>query len=155
MYWNQLNKTKKNKKTMRAINEIIVHCTGTIPSESTTVEAVRKYHMEHNGWKDIGYHYLVYLDGSIHAGRPIDLKGAHCKNHNEGTVGICYVGGLVAKNKAGDTRTSMQKTALRNLIHALKICFPTIKKVSGHRDYDNKACPCFDAKAEYNSLVKD
>jgi hypothetical protein len=61
----------------------------------------------------------------------------------------------VAKNKAGDTRTSMQKIALRNLIHALKICFPTIKKVSGHRDYDNKACPCFDAKTEYNGLVKD
>ena len=72
---------------MRKLNEIIVHCTGTIPSESTTVEAVRKYHMEHNGWKDIGYHYLIYLDGSIHAGRPIDQKGAHCKNHNEGTVG--------------------------------------------------------------------
>lgn len=140
---------------MRKLNEIIVHCTGTIPSESTTVEAVRKYHMEHNGWKDIGYHYLIYLDGSIHAGRPIDVKGAHCKNHNEGTVGICYVGGMVAKNKAGDTRTSMQKIALRNLIHALKICFPTIKKVSGHRDYGNKDCPCFDAKSEYNSLVKD
>lgn len=140
---------------MRKLNEIIVHCTGTIPSESTTVEAVRKYHMERNGWKDIGYHYLIYLDGSIHAGRPIDQKGAHCKNHNEGTVGICYVGGLVEKNKAGDTRTPMQKIALRNLIRALKVCFPTIKKVSGHRDYANKACPCFDAKAEYNGLVKD
>lgn len=140
---------------MRKLTEIIVHCTGTIPSESTTVEAVRKYHMEHNGWKDIGYHYLVYLDGSIHAGRPIDQKGAHCKNHNEGTVGICYVGGLVAKNKAGDTRTPMQKIALRNLIRALKVCFPTIKKVSGHRDYGNKACPCFNANDEYGGLVKD
>lgn len=145
----------KNKTNMRKLNEIIVHCTGTIPSESTTVEAVRKYHMERNGWKDIGYHYLIYLDGSIHAGRPIDQKGAHCKNHNEGTVGICYVGGLVAKNKTGDTRTPMQKVALRNLIRALKVCFPTIKKVSGHSDYDNKACPCFDAKDEYNELIKD
>ena len=146
---------KKNTKKMRPINEIIVHCTGTIPSESTTVEAVRKYHMEHNGWKDIGYHYLIYIDGSIHAGRPIDQKGAHCKNHNEGTVGICYVGGLLPNKKPFDTRTNAQKTALRELVTALKICFPTIKKVSGHHDYDNKACPCFDAKAEYNSLVKD
>lgn len=139
---------------MRKLNEIIVHCTGTIPSESTTVEAVRRYHVEHNGWKDIGYHYLVYLDGSIHAGRPIDQVGAHCKNHNEGTVGICYVGGLVAKNKTGDTRTEAQKTALRNLVKALKYYFPTITKVSGHRDYANKACPCFDAKAEYTNFVK-
>lgn len=140
---------------MRKINEIIVHCTGTIPSESTTVETVRRYHVEHNGWQDIGYHYLIYLDGSIHAGRPIDQKGAHCKNHNENTIGICYVGGLVAKNKAGDTRTLKQRIALRDLIHALKVCFPGITKVSGHRDYANKACPCFDARAEYGGLVKD
>ena len=139
---------------MRKLNEIIVHCTGTIPSESTTVEAVRRYHMEHNGWKDIGYHYIVYLDGSIHVGRPIDQKGAHCKGHNDNTIGICYVGGLVDKNKAGDTRTLKQRIALRDLIRSLKYCFPTITKVSGHCDYASKACPCFDARAEYGELVK-
>ena len=97
---------------MRKIDEIIIHCTGTIPSNSTTVEAVRKYHKEHNGWKDIGYHYLIYLDGSIHQGRPIDQKGAHCSNHNEGTIGICYVGGLAADKTPKDTRTVAQVAAL-------------------------------------------
>lgn len=139
---------------MRVINEIIVHCTGTVPSKSTTVEAVRKYHKEHNGWKDIGYHYLIYLDGSIHQGRPIDQVGAHCKDHNTGTIGICYVGGLLSNKKTGDTRTNEQKKALTELIKALKICFPTITKVRGHRDYSIKPCPCFDAKAEYDHLVK-
>lgn len=134
---------------MRPLKEIIIHCTGTIPSNSTTVEAVRRYHVNHNGWKDIGYHYLIYLDGSIHQGRPLDQKGAHVKNHNEGTIGVCYVGGLDNNKKAKDTRTEAQKLALHRLVDALKTAFPTIKKVSGHYMYDNKACPCFDVRAEF------
>lgn len=134
---------------MRPINEIIIHCTGTVPSNSTTVEAVRNYHVNHNGWKDIGYHYLIYLDGSIHQGRPIDQSGAHTKNHNSNTIGVCYVGGLDANKKPKDTRTPQQVEALHKLVEALKVCFPTIKKVSGHYMYDNKACPCFDVRKEF------
>lgn len=134
---------------MRTINEIIIHCTGTIPSNSTTVEAVRNYHVKHNGWKDIGYHYLIYLDGSIHQGRPIDQSGAHTKNHNSTTIGVCYVGGLDSNKKPKDTRTPEQVEALHKLVEALKVCFPTIKKVSGHYMYDNKACPSFDVRKEF------
>lgn len=134
---------------MRTINEIIIHCTGTIPSNSTTVEAVRNYHVKHNGWKDIGYHYLIYLDGSIHQGRPIDQSGAHTKNHNSTTIGVCYVGGLDSNKKPKDTRTPEQVEALHKLVEALKVCFPTIKKVSGHYMYDNKACPNFDVRKEF------
>lgn len=134
---------------MRPINEIIIHCTGTVPSTSTTVEAVRNYHVKHNGWKDIGYHYLIYLDGSIHQGRPIDQAGAHCTNHNQNTIGICYVGGLDAKKNPKDTRTEAQVLALRKLVNALKTTFPTIKKVSGHNQYSSKPCPCFDVRKEF------
>lgn len=134
---------------MRPLTEIIIHCTGTVPSTSTTVEAVRNYHVKHNGWKDIGYHYLIYLDGSIHQGRPIDQAGAHCTNHNQNTIGICYVGGLDANKKPKDTRTEAQVLALRKLVNALKTTFPTIKKVSGHNQYSSKPCPCFDVKKEF------
>lgn len=135
---------------MRPITEIIIHCTGTVPSPDTTVASVREYHIKHNGWKDIGYHYLIYTDGSIHQGRPIDQVGAHCSDHNSGTVGVCYVGG---KNEAGelvDTRTVRQVAAIRQLVSALKVCFPTIKKVSGHYMYNkSKPCPCFDVAKEF------
>lgn len=134
---------------MRKIDEIIIHCTGTVPSDLTTVEAVRRYHVNTLGWKDIGYHYLIYLDGSIHQGRPIDQAGAHCKNHNQRTIGICYVGGLDVNKKPKDTRTLRQVAAIRQLVQSLKVCFPTIKKVSGHYMYDNKPCPCFDVKKEF------
>ena len=134
---------------MRPIEESIIHCTGTVPSDLTTVEAVRRYHVNTLGWKDIGYHYLIYLDGSIHQGRPIDQAGAHCKNHNQRTIGICYVGGLDVNKKPKDTRTLRQVAAIRQLVQSLKVCFPTIKKVSGHYMYDNKPCPCFDVKKEF------
>lgn len=134
---------------MRKIDEIIIHCTGTVPSDSTTVESVRNYHVKHNGWKDIGYHYLIYLDGSIHQGRPIDQVGAHCKNHNQTTIGICYVGGLDKEGKTVDTRNVRQIASIRQLVQSLKVCFPTIKKVSGHYMYSTKPCPCFDVAKEF------
>ena len=137
---------------MRPINEIIIHCTGTIPSNKTTVASVRDYHIKHNGWKDIGYHYLITLDGQIHQGRPLDQEGAHCKGHNKNTIGICYVGGLVKKDGkevSADTRNLEQKAALNDIVRALMICFPTIKKVSGHYMYSTKPCPCFDVEKEF------
>lgn len=140
---------------MRPLTEIIVHCTGTRPDASTTVDVVRKYHMQHNGWRDIGYHFLIYTDGTVHAGRPIAQIGAHCSGHNDKTIGICYVGGISQIGTAFDTRTPEQRMALRNLIATLKATYPNISKVSSHHDYNSaKPCPCFDAAREYGQLVK-
>lgn len=141
---------------MRPITEIIVHCSATEAGQNFKAADIKKWHTapppRGNGWKDIGYHYVVDLDGTVEPGRPIDQVGAHCTNHNTGTIGICYVGGL-RNGKADDTRTDAQITALRKLIASLKLCFPTITKVSGHRDYAKKACPCFDARAAYQHMV--
>ncbi len=101
----------------------------------------------------IGYHFLICLDGTIEAGRPIRMAGAHCKGHNAESIGIAYVGGTKDFNSA-DTRTDAQKVALIGLIRTLKHCYPTITHVTSHHDYNRlKACPCFDATLEYRSLV--
>lgn len=138
---------------MRPINEIIVHCSATEAGKDFKAADIKRWHVQGNKWKDIGYHFVIDLDGTIEVGRPMEMKGAHTTNHNENTIGICYVGGL-QYGKAADTRTEAQKKSLRSLIQVLKSCFPTIVKVSGHRDYANKACPCFDAGGEYQKLVK-
>lgn len=138
---------------MRQINEIIIHCSATKEGANFKAADIKRWHVQGNGWKDIGYHYVVDLDGTIELGRPIDQVGAHTSGHNTNTIGICYVGGLDLSGKAKDTRTTAQKAAIEKLITALKVCFPTIRKVSGHRDYANKACPCFDAKSAYQRLV--
>lgn len=132
---------------MRTIDEIIVHCTATKEGDNITAADIRRWHKA-KGWADIGYHYVVRLDGTIEEGRPLAVAGAHCVGHNADTIGVVYVGGLDKNGKAADTRTKAQKRALLILINGLKKTF-NIKKVAGHRDYANKACPCFDAAKEY------
>lgn len=138
---------------MRIISEIIVHCSATKEGANFKAADIDRWHRE-KGWNGIGYHYVVDLDGKIELGRPLDQVGAHCTNHNSRTIGICYIGGLDQSGKAKDTRNEAQRKSLVKLVKALKVCFPTIVKVSGHRDYAARDCPCFDARKEYGGLVE-
>lgn len=135
---------------MRTINKIIIHCTDTPEDRHVSVEDITQWHKE-KGYNTIGYHYVVYLDGSIRVGRPVDKKGAHCKGHNAKSIGVCYVGGRNLKGIHSDTRTEAQKEALRSLIKKLLTKYPNAK-VYGHRDFAARACPCFDAKTEYENV---
>ena len=129
---------------MRDINDIIIHCTATPEGRDYTVEQCRNDHVKVNGWSDIGYHFLIYRDGSVHAGRALSIAGAHCSGHNTGSIGVCYVGGMDASNKnPKDTRTEAQKVAIRAVVEALKAAYP---KASAHCHYQynsGKACPSF------------
>lgn len=135
----------------RTITEIIVHCTATPEFKTVTVDDIRRYHVKHRGWSDIGYHYVVYLDGTVHKGRDVNISGAHCIGHNTHSIGVAYVGGVDAKGKAKDTRTMKQKEGLLLLLTELKRLYPHAK-IYGHRDFAAKACPSFDATKEYSVL---
>lgn len=136
----------------RDIKYIVVHCTATPEGRVETVESIRRMHKA-QGWADIGYHYLVYLDGSVHNGRNVDLVGAHCYGYNTNSIGVCYVGGVDKKMKAKNTRTDAQKKALEKLLKDLRRIYPKAKIVS-HRDLDKKGkdCPSFDATKEYKNI---
>lgn len=138
-------------KSKRSINEIIVHCTASYEGQPLTVDAIRRMHIRERGWSDIGYHYVVYLDGTIHEGRNVNISGAHCTGHNTHSIGVVYVGGLAKNGKPKDTRTPAQKAGLLKLLRQLKQLYPKAT-IHGHREYANKACPCFDAKSEYKEL---
>ena len=139
------------KKSRRRINEIIVHCTATPEGRDYTVADIRQMH-EAQGWVDIGYHYLIYRDGSIHEGRNVDMVGAHCQGHNAQSIGVCYVGGVARDGKTPkDTRTPAQKDALIHLLMQLVCLYPDAT-IRGHRDFAAKACPSFDATKEYKNL---
>lgn len=135
---------------MRKINFIILHCSATKESVNVTVSDIDRWHKE-RGFTKIGYHFVVYLDGSVHKGRPIEEIGAHCKGRNSDSIGICYVGGLDKTGKPKDTRTPAQKEALLKLLRTLKEKFPDAE-IRSHRDFANKACPCFDATSEYRNI---
>lgn len=154
--WNAIFKTSL-KVSKRKIDRIIVHCTDTPEGRNVTVDEIRRWHTmpkpKGNGWSDIGYHYVVYLDGSVHNGRNVDLIGAHCEGYNANSVGVVYVGGKGKDGSVKDTRTKEQKSALLKLMKDLKSIYPNAK-ICGHRDLDKKGkkCPCFDATKEYKNI---
>lgn len=136
---------------MRNINKIIVHCSATPEGRNFTIKQIDAWHRQ-RGFNGIGYHFVIYLDGSVHVGRPLHKSGAHCKGQNKNSIGICYIGGCEAHTqKPKDTRTDTQKASLVKLITELRQQFPNAS-VHGHREFANKACPCFDAKKEYKNL---
>lgn len=136
---------------MRTIKEIIIHCSATPEGRDYTVADIDRWHKA-KGWKGIGYHFVIYRDGSIHVGRPKEQVGAHCVGHNTISIGVCYIGGLASDGKTPkDTRTPQQKDSLLGLLEQLKEEFPKAK-IHGHKDFANKACPCFDATSEYSSM---
>ena len=140
-------------KSKRRIDWIIVHCSDTPEGRNNTVEDIRRWHKQ-RGWSDIGYHYVVYLDGSVHDGRNVDKIGAHCEGYNSNSIGICYIGGKTVDMKSNkDTRTPKQKEALLRLLRELRKLYPTAKIV-GHKDLDKKGktCPNFNPKEEYKNV---
>ena len=108
------------------------------------VETIRCWHQK-RGFSDIGYHYVIYLDGSVHEGRPLELPGAHCLGHNAYSIGICYIGGLDKDLNPKDTRTADQEASLVKLTQGLKERFPGAS-VHGHNEFEKKNCPCFDVQ---------
>ena len=137
---------------MRQINEIIIHCAATREGRDFTVEDITRWHKA-RGFATIGYHYVIYRDGSIHEGRPLEQIGAHCVGHNKHSIGVCYIGGCASDGKTPkDTRTPEQKEALLALLRRLKARFPNAT-IHGHRDFAAKACPSYDAFREYRQLA--
>lgn len=153
---------------MKTIDTIVIHCSATREGQDVRASDIDKWHRE-RGFREIGYNYVVGLDGTVEVGRPLTSDGAHCaekdpsgKSYNKHSVGICYVGGLDASGRAKDTRTGPQKTALANLVYELIKTYP-ITQVIGHRDASpdldgdgvissdewTKQCPCFDVRSEF------
>lgn len=131
---------------MRNITEIIIHCSATPEGREVSVKEIDGWHRQ-RGFNGIGYHYVVSLDGTVHAGRPLQEAGAHCRGHNKNSIGVCYIGGCDTRMRPKDTRTSVQRTALRQLVSELRARYPTAT-VHGHKEYAAKACPCFDVESE-------
>lgn len=135
-------KTTGNLSNRKKTTEIILHCSATEEGKDYTVDTIDKWHKDRK-FSCIGYHYVIYRDGTIHRGRPKKTVGAHCTNHNSISLGICYIGGL-RNGKAADTRTEEQKEALFGLVKELMDIYNiTLDNVHCHNEYANKSCPCF------------
>lgn len=126
----------------RKIDKIILHCSATPEGKDYTVAQIRQWHLARN-FSDIGYHYVIYRDGSVHRGRSENKIGAHTTGYNSHSIGICYIGGIVRDGKTPkDTRTEAQRSALVKLLRELRERYPSAT-IHGHNEFANKACPSF------------
>ena len=132
---------------MRPINKVIIHCSATPEGRDVKTKEIKKWHLS-NGWSDIGYHYVIELDGKVVEGRPVELVGAHCVGQNKFSIGICYIGGMnKSMSKPKDTRTEEQKESIVKLIKKLRGRYGDLT-IHGHNEFANKACPSFDVANE-------
>lgn len=132
---------------MRLINKIIIHCAATPEGKNYTIGQIDNWHRQ-RGFRCIGYHFVIYRDGSVHEGRPLEQIGAHTTGHNAHSIGICYIGGCAADGKTPkDTRTAEQRKAIKRLVKQLLAKYPGAT-VHGHNEFANKACPSFDVSEE-------
>lgn len=123
--------------------EIILHCSATKENSDFNAKDIDRWHKK-RGFKKIGYHYIIKLDGTIEKGREDYEIGAHCTNHNSKSIGICYIGGLDKNNKPKDTRTISQKNSLVKLVKELMNKYGiTLENIRCHYEFANKSCPCF------------
>lgn len=148
---------------MRPIDLIVVHTTATPYGKAMTVPDIDRMHRQ-RGFDGIGYHWLIGLNGEKWRGRPEARPGAHVAGYNARSIGVSYVGGLGPNGKPADTRTPAQRQALLEVLQDLQRRYPGAPIV-GHRDlspdrnHDGaitpdewiKACPCFEAIAEYRA----
>lgn len=137
---------------MRAINRVIIHCSATPEGRNVSAEDIRRWHLA-RGWSDIGYHYVIELDGTVKPGRCISRIGAGVRGHNRDSVHICYVGGLDRDGKPKNTITPGQRLALRRVCKALCRVLMRPLSLHGHNEYAAKACPSFNVSTELSTLA--
>jgi len=130
---------------VRKIDKIILHCTdSTLIDQNAAM--IRDWHINGNGWSDIGYHYFITFHGLIEVGRPLDIVGAHCPEQgiNHTSIGICLAG------KYLNDFTEPQFTSLYLLLSLLR----RLSQVSvnstlhGHKEFNpDKSCPVFNTNS--------
>lgn len=143
---------------MKRIDFIVIHCSADPADTTKDASDIRRQHLE-DGWRDVGYHYLINRDGTKVAGRPEDMRGAHHKPVNSRSIGVCMIGGsppIGSKEyRLGlgeDNFTPEQWITLGNTIARLHEKYPDAEIV-GHRDLGaKKACPSFDVKPWWEAV---
>ena len=130
---------------MRKINKIIIHHSATEDTMDIGVKTIREWHLARK-WNDIGYHYVIRLDGTCEVGRPIDKIGAHCKGQNTGSIGLCCVGGLRG-GVVTDTLNYKQLATLQVLVNGLCMIFNlTDRPIFVHKNFAKTECCKIDLK---------
>jgi N-acetylmuramoyl-L-alanine amidase len=130
--------------TATTTSRATIHHTVTPTKDSLTPQArlrqIQSYHMDVQGWCDIGYNYLVSRDGRMWRGRGVGVLGSHVGDNNSGNVGISFMG-----THTSTTATATQLCSAAKLLAVLHDEHPALSlssaDIKGHRQYGGTECP--------------
>ena len=123
----------------RKIEFLVVHCSDSPLKNHDNVETLRRWHIE-RGFSDIGYHYVITMDGKVHEGRPEQKVGAHAINFNSGSIGICLTG----RNQFTEAQLSSLESLCKKLCEKYNL---NKLDILGHSDLTkSKTCPNFNVQ---------
>jgi len=118
---------------------------------AATIDGIRRYHMQTNGWRDIGYHLLLGPDLRLWAGRPLAWTGAHALVSNaamlkkvgninwanQRLIGFCVIGNYDSEPVPNPLRLKV----IDVLAEVLAFYGRTADDLWFHRDLYSTACP--------------
>ena len=146
---------------------IVHHTAGrndyTRAEAAAIVRGIQLFHVQGNGWNDIGYNFLVDRFGTVYEGRfggtDRNVVGAHARGFNTGSVGIALLGSYSNATPSVAAQDAIARViAWRlDLAHVDPASFLTfisggseryaggipvlLRAVSGHRDTGFTECP--------------
>lgn len=136
----------------KATTRIVVHSLDTLPTWKEDIRDIDKWHREERGWSCIGYHFVIWRNGSITMGRPLWAIGAHVQGWNSTSVGVALSGGKGALRTDPFLKhyTAEQDTMLRQLVTTLHTRYP-VAELCGHHEHPaaGKECPGFHVRDWY------
>ncbi|MGY0461886.1 peptidoglycan recognition protein family protein [Kitasatospora sp. cg17-2] len=151
------------------VRAVFVHHTATTTEYACSdaprlIRAIYQYHVQSNGWRDIGYNFLVDRCGTVYEGRAggtdLPVHGAHTLGFNTDTAGVAAIGTFVTDVPPADLLTGVTRIAAwklgltdqdaagstRLVSGSDGSLYPAgtgavLRAVSGHRDAFNTECP--------------
>ena len=129
----------------KSTESIVIHCSATKPTMDIGLNEIRKWHVKDNGWRDVGYHYIVRRNGEVELGRNIKDTAAHAAGYNHKSIGIAMVGGMAEDDSTENNFTDKQWMALLDLVKTQLTNYPDAK-IIGHNEISEKDCPAFNVQ---------
>ena len=135
------------------VTHLIVHHsagTNTASDWAAVVRSIWDFHVNGNGWSDIGYNWLIDPNGVVYEGRGNDILGAHFCGTNGGTAGTCVMGNFTDIQPTTDAINALielytWKSCDKGFSPVGTAFHPssgfTLNRISGHRDGCATACP--------------
>jgi len=135
------------------VTHLIVHHAASANTSTNwpgVVRSIWDFHVNFNGWDDIGYNWLIDPLGQVYEGRGDNVRGAHFCGTNSGTVGICMLGNFQTEPPKDSAVEKLSKLlAWKSCdidIDPIDTAFHNssglqLNTISGHRQGCSTSCP--------------